>query len=165
MRMLAILLLLSVVMATVAACSGSAGAPTPPSAILLTTPVANPTVTPVAIVTRSEGKVVQVEVNLAANGSPQQGTALFTRDGGVTNLEIRLNPGVRAQTVDLRRGVCPSPEMFVENLGLVIGGVMKKQLRGVSFDDVTAGGLAIIVNVENRSFEPIAACGELPKVE
>lgn len=166
MRLTAILLLLSAVVAAVtgAACS-SASAPAPPSGIVLGTPVPDPTATPQAVVTSFEGRVMEFEVNLAANGSPQQGTAVFTRQGAATGIEVRLQPGVRAQLVTLRRGRCPFPEGFVQTLDVVIGGVMRQTLRNRGFDDLLAGDLTLAISKDDDTFQSIAACGDLPEVE
>ena len=106
------------------ACSGGSSVPTPVG-IVLTDPVPNPTATPQPIVTSFEGEVQEFEVNLAVNGSPQEGTAVFTRVNDFARIEVRLVPGGPAQTVTLRRGVCPNPEGFEESLDLVIGGIMR----------------------------------------
>ncbi len=164
MRPVWIFLLLVLSLAAVACSSGSGSAPTP-TGIVLTTPVPNPTATPEAIVTSFEGVVQEFEVNMAMNGSPQQGTAVFTRKNDFAEIEIRLSPGGPAQTVTLRRGTCPNPEGFEESLELVIGGIMRQELRNVPFDDLVSGDRTLVVNPDTDSFNLIAACADLPRVE
>ncbi len=147
-----------------AACSGGGSSPTP-TGIELTDPVPNPTATPVAIVTSFEGEVREFEINMAANGSPQQGTAVFTRRNDFAHIEVKVIPGGPAQSVTLRRGTCPNPEGFVESLDLMIGGIMRQELRDMPFDDLLAGDLTLVVNPNTSSFNVITACGDLPRAE
>lgn len=159
-----VILMLAVLATAAVACSGKSTTPAQTS-IVLTDPVANPTATPQPIVTSFEGEVQEFEVNLAVNGSPQAGTAVFTRKNDFAHVEIKLRPGVAAQTVTLRHGVCPSPEGFVESFNLAIGGILRQEMRDVPFDDLLVGGLTLVVNTSDNAFNEYAACADLPKVE
>ncbi len=156
--------LVGLVIAVSIGCSGGSATPVP-DGVVLTTPVPNPTSTPEPIITSFEGDVQQFEVNLAINGSPQQGNAVFTRRGDTSHVEIRLSPGVPAQTVTLRRGQCPSPEGFEDSLDDAIGGILRQELRDYSMEDLTAGDLTLVVSVDDNSFNSFAACADLPEVD
>ncbi len=149
----------------VTACSGGDSATATPTGIQRTDPVPNPTATPEPVVTTFEGKVQQFEVNLAINGSPQQGTAVFTRVNDYVRIEIRLSPGAPAQTVTLRRGRCPNPVGFEETLNLAIGGVMRQEIRNMPFDDLLSGDHTLVVSVNDDEFNTLAACADLPAAE
>ncbi len=129
---------------------------------MLTDPVPNPTATPQPIVTSFEGEVQEFEVHLSINGSPQTGTAVFTRKNDFTEVEIRLSPGVAAQTVTVRRGMCPNPEGFEESLDLAIGGILRREVRDLPFDDLLVGDRTLVVNTDDDSFNTFAACADLP---
>lgn len=163
MRLFAIFLFAALAGAAVA-CSGG-GSPAPTPVTILTTPVSDPTATPIAIVNSFEGEVREFEVNLALNGSSQQGTAVFTRKNDFAVVEIRLRPGVPVQTVTLRRGTCPNPEGFEEEFNQAIGGVMRQELRDIPFDDLLKGNRTLVVNTSDKSFNEFAACADLPTVE
>ena len=153
--------LLGVLSGIVVACTGSSSTPTP-SGIVLTTPVADPTATPGALVTSFDGVVQQFEVNLSINGSPQEGTAVFSRRGGISHVELHLSPGAPAQMVTIRRGECPLPEGFEESLELAIGGVLRQDIRQYTLDDLMAGGLTLVVSTDDDNFNSFAACADLP---
>lgn len=146
------------------ACSGSSSSPTP-SGVVLTTPVADPTATPLPVVTYTDDVLERIEVNLALNGSPQQGTAVFTRRGGVSHVEVRLSPGAPAQMVTLRRGQCPNPEGFEESLELAIGGILRQEIRDYTIEDLVDSGLTLVVSTDDDNFNSFAACGDLPSEE
>lgn len=163
-RRIAILLLLTAFAAIAGACSSSKP-PTPPADIVLTTPVANPTATPgPKLSTTTDGNVIEFEVHLSSNGSPQTGTAVFTRDGAFSKVFIRLSPSVRLQSASLLRGQCPAPGSFAEALGDVIGGVLRQDVEGVLFEDLLAGDMALVINPADRSSRTITACADLPTV-
>lgn len=162
-RLYALVLVAALTAATVA-CSGNS-APSAPAGIVLVDPVAEPSATPEAVVTSFEGKVQEFEVNLASNGSPQLGTAVFTRKNDYANVAIRLRPGVAAQSVTLRRGTCPNPEGFLRTLNLAVGGVMRQEMRDMPFEDLLKGNMTLVVNTDDESFNEFAACADLPKVE
>lgn len=158
---LAVALLFGVLVSAVSACSGSSSTPTP-SGIVRTTPIANPTATPQPVITLSEGVVQQFEVNLAINGSPQQGKAVFTRRGGISHLEVRLSPGAPAQMVTIRRGQCPMPEGFEESLELAIGGILRQEIRQYSIEDLMQKELTLVISTDDDNFNSLAACADLP---
>ncbi len=163
MRLLTVLLLTAFAGAA-AACSSGGGTPTP-VAVVLTSPVANPTATPEAMVTTVEGEITAFEVNLSKNGSPQQGTAVFSRKGELTHVEIKVRPGVPAQSVTLRRGLCPAPVGFVEELDTAIGGVMRQEIRSLGWDELLMGGLAIVLSTGKNNQSIFSVCTEMPKLE
>lgn len=146
------------------ACSGTSASTVSPG-IVLTTPVADPTATPTPVITKIDGQVVAFEVNLALNGSPQQGTATFTRQGDTSRVVVRLRPGAPVQGVTLRRGTCSAPEGFEESLDAAIGGVLRQNFRKMSFDELLKGGLTLVVTTDANSFQSVAACADLPRVE
>lgn len=160
MKLFAIVLFASIA-ASAVACSGADPTPTP-GGVILTTPLPNPTATPEPVVTSENGVVQKFEVNLALNGSPQQGTAVFTRKNDFFDVEIKMRPGVRAQVAVLRRGKCPDATGFVHEMDLLIGGIMRQEVRDLSFDDLLKGNLTLVVSTNDRGFTTLAACGELP---
>lgn len=164
-RFAALLFAFLFVGAVIACSGGDSAAPPLRSGIVLTDPVANPTATPEAIVTSFDGEVREFEVNLAINGSPQQGTAVFTKVNDYPSIEIKLKPGVAAQQATLRHGTCPQPEGFVESLNLVIGGIMRQELRRMPFDDLLEGNMTLVISTDDDSFNEFAACADLPAVD
>lgn len=145
------------------ACGGASPTPTP-EPIRLTTPIADPTATPGPKLTTSDGQVTAIELNMSANGSPQQGTATFTRlDDGV-RLKIRLEPAVRSQIVSLRYGTCEAPTGFKDTLQHVIGGYMTQDIRDLGMEELTSTGMTLVVSVDSLSYNSIAACAELPLI-
>lgn len=163
MRLTAILLI-GMLVAAALGCSSVSATPTPVG-VVMSSPVANPTATPQAIVTSFEGQVREFEVNLAYNGSPQRGAAVFTRRNDFAHIEIILRPGGGAQQATLRRGTCLNLEGFEDTLEPIIGGILRQELRDVPFDDLLEGNWTLVVNPDVRSYNVIAACAELPKVE
>ena len=164
MRFAALFLSLLVAGAMTACSGGDSSTPTP-AGIVLTDPISNPTATPEAIVTSFDGEVREFEVNLAINGSPQQGTAVFTKVNDYPSIEIKLKPGAAAQQATLRRGSCPQPEGFVESLDLVIGGIMRQELRKMPFEDLLEGNMTLVISTDDESFNSFAACADLPTVD
>jgi hypothetical protein len=151
--------------AVVAGACSSSKPPTPTADIVLTTPVVYPTATPGPILTTTaEGDVTEFEVHLSSNGSPQTGTAVFTRDGAFSKLFVRLTPSVRLQSASLLHGKCPAPDRFEEALGDVIGGVLRRDIEDILFEDLLTGELALVINPGDRTSRTITACADLPTV-
>jgi hypothetical protein len=146
------------------ACSSSSPTPTPES-IPLKTPEANPTATPAAVINRTEGQINEIQLNLTANGSPQHGTATFTRLGDGVKLTIRLQPAVRAQIVTLRYGTCTALTGFKDTLKQVIGGYMTQEIHDLGMQELTSTGLTLVVSVDGSNYNSIAGCAELPLVQ
>lgn len=157
-------LLVGMLVAAAFGCSSGSATPTPVG-VVMSSPVANPTATPQAIVTSFEGQVREFEINLASNGSLQQGTAVFTRRNDIAHVEIILRPGAGVQQATLRRGTCLNPEGFEDTLELIVGGILRQELRDIPFDELLEGNWTLVVNPDVRSYNEIAACGDLPKAE
>jgi hypothetical protein len=158
------LLVLTCIAGVGIACGGASPTPTPAS-IPLTTPAPNPTATPEAAITSTDDQLMEIQLNLAAKGSPQQGTAVITRLGDSVKVRIRLEPAVKAQMVTLRYGTCQEPTGFKDTLRPVIGGVMTQDIRDLGMEELTTTGLTLVVSVDDTNYNSIAACAELPQVD
>jgi hypothetical protein len=144
-------------------CSGSSPTPTPKS-IRLTTPVAESTATPKAVINSTDGQINEIQLNLAAHGSPQHGTATFARFGDGVKVTIRLQPAVRTQMVTLRYGTCSAPTGFKDTLNEVIGGYMTQEIHDLGMQELVSTGLTLVVSVDGSNYNSVAGCAELPRI-
>jgi hypothetical protein len=158
------LLLLAAIAAPSMACSGGDVTPTP-ARIVNGEPVANPTATPEATVVVSADGAVQFMVNVALDGSPQSGTAIFTQIGDTIDVRISLTPAVRAQAVSILRGKCPNPTGFYRHLDPVIGGFSSQTMEGVPMSELASGGLTLVIDSGSSRVNDFVGCADLPDLD
>ena len=68
-------------------------------------------------------------------------------------------------TLALGVGIASCDHRFEETLDLVIGGIMRQELRDVPFEDLLVGDRTLVLSIDTNNFNLIASCADLPTVQ